>query len=398
MTCPAVPRDDTAEAILLMFLVGWILCFLVAAWTIPAMIALLLKQLRSRPVTDEFLSGPLISVIIPARNEEQQIRQSVQSVLQSEGVRLELIAVNDRSTDATGRLMEQVAADDARMHVIHISELPPGWLGKNHAMHVAAQRAAGSLLLFTDGDVIYKPEALAMALAHVRDHQLHHLCLLPRMLPGRILENAVVAFFGLSFSIGMQLQWIRTRWPLSYAGVGAFNLVDAEFYRGFGGHQPIALDVLDDVKLGKLVKRYGGRQDFQSAPELLSIRWQPSLWGVITGLEKNGFAALNYSIGGICLVTIVFLTGMILPYAAAAFLPGAAGSGFLATVVVWHVVYGAACVLSGAGFAVTALFPLAACIMVFAFWRSAVITLKQGGIRWRDSFYPLSLLRPAVYR
>jgi hypothetical protein len=218
------------------------------------------------------------------------------------------------------------------------------------------------------------------------------------MLPGSLLENATVAWFGLAFAIGTQLQLLHTRWIRSYAGVGAFNLIDARFYRSIGGHQPIALDVLDDVKLGKLVKNNGGRQDFQSGPELLSIRWQPSLWGVITGLEKNGFAALNYSLPQIGLVTVAFLSTMILPYVAAAALPFPTNSGFLAAALVWHLCYGAASALAGGGWKLAPLFPVAACIMAFAFWRSAFITLRQGGVRWRDSFYPLSQLRPAVYK
>jgi hypothetical protein len=381
-----------------MFITGWVLFIMVVLWVVPSTAALVRKQLRIHRSSIPGKFPELISVIVPARNEGENIEKALTSLLASEQVQIELIVVNDRSTDQTGQIIDRVAASDARIQPVHISQLPDGWLGKNNAMHVAAQRAHGQLLLFTDGDVIYEPLAIFSAVTFLRERRLEHLCLLPRMLPGSLLENATVAWFGLAFAIGTQLQLLHTRWIRSYAGVGAFNLIDARFYRSIGGHQPIALDVLDDVKLGKLVKNNGGRQDFQSGPELLSIRWQPSLWGVITGLEKNGFAALNYSLPQIGLVTVAFLSTMILPYVAAAALPFPTNSGFLAAALVWHLCYGAASALAGGGWKLAPLFPVAACIMAFAFWRSAFITLRQGGVRWRDSFYPLSQLRPAVYK
>ncbi|MBL8820291.1 MAG: glycosyltransferase [Planctomyces sp.] len=394
-----------------MYWFGWCLFGFVALWTIPPTIASVFKQLR--PLRLREPAGPgaaqdslrpdtrslsLVTVIVPAKNEEAQIRTALETILRSTHVRLELIAVNDRSSDQTGAIMDDVARGDDRLRVIHISELPEGWLGKNHAMHVAAQQAKGEWILFTDGDVIYEPLAIASAVDYSERLKLQHLTLLPRMLPGRMIENATVAFFGLSFTIGMHLHLIRTAWPFSYAGVGAFNLIRADFYRSFGGHTPIAMDVLDDVKLGKLVKRNGGVQDFLSASDLLSIRWQPSFWGVITGLEKNGFAALSYSIRQLLLMTAVFVVMMIGPYFMAAALPRESASGFIATVLLWHSVYGIASVLSGGGWRLIPWFPIGAISLAFAFWRSAVITLRQGGVRWRDSFYPLAQLRSRMYR
>ena len=293
--------------------------------------------------------------------------------------------------------MDEIAATDARLNVLHITELPDGWLGKNHAMHVASEKATGDLLLFTDGDIIYEPFAIEIAVRHFVRQKLQHLCLLPRMLPGNIFENAVVTFFGLAFAVGMQLHLIKTRWPLSYAGVGAFNLVDAKFYRSVGGHKPIAMDILDDVKLGKMLKKNGGMIDFQMAQKLLSVRWQPSLWGVVTGLEKNGFASLNYSIPQILIVTFVFLLTMVFPYVSPFVLTLREASGFIATATFWHLAFAVVVVQMPGGLPLTPLFPVGAMLMAFAYWRSAIITLRQGGVRWRDSFYPLAQLRKGLY-
>jgi hypothetical protein len=218
------------------------------------------------------------------------------------------------------------------------------------------------------------------------------------MIPGSYLENSVVAFFGFAVAIGQQTHLIPTRWPLAYAGVGAFNLIRSDTYQQFGGHRPIAMDVLDDMKLGKLVKQHGGRQDFLAAPDLLSIRWYDSLWQVISGLEKNGFAALSYSFRQLILFTLVFFATMIAPYFLAVFLPLPDSSGFLASVILWHPMYMITAVSFGGSWLLLPMLPVGACLMVFAFWRSAWITLRQGGVRWRDSFYPLDELRQRLHR
>lgn len=384
-----------------MFWFGWIIFAGVALSTIPAVIALKMKRLKlpssliGKDLGSDRLPG--VSIIVPAKNEEQQIGNALTSLLKSTGVDIELIAVNDRSTDATGRIMDEVAATDSRIRVVHVKELPDGWLGKNHAMHLGSQMATKELILFTDGDILYEPRALEAAVRHFRDRGLKHLCLLPKMIPGSLLENVLVCFFGLAFATGMQIHLIKTRWPMSYAGVGAFNLVNADFYRSLGGHQQIAMDVLDDVKLGKLIKRNGGLIDFQMADDWLSVRWQPSLWGVVTGLEKNGFASLNYSIPQILFVTVLFLTTMVFPCVAPFVLPTREASGFLATAIVWHLAFASLVFRLPGGWKLVPLFMAGPCIMAFAYWRSAVITLRQGGVRWRDSFYPLKKLRESLY-
>jgi glycosyltransferase involved in cell wall biosynthesis len=380
-----------------MFWFGWIVCFGVAAAVIPAVIALKLKRLKLPMTVQSGDPLPGVSIIVPARNEASEIRNALISLLNSEGVEIELIAVDDRSTDSTGQIMDEVAAADSRVKVIHLTSIEDGWLGKNHAMKVGASLATKKFLLFTDGDIHYVPKAIEAAVRHVQQHRLQHLCLLPKMEPGSLLENVLVSFFGLAFATGMQLHLIRTRWPMSYAGVGAFNLVEASFYRSFGGHQPIALDVLDDVKLGKMIKKNGGRSDFQMADEWLSVRWQPSLWGVIKGLEKNGFASLNYSVKQLVFVTLVFFVTMLFPCISPLFLPFHEASGFIATAAVWHVSYAGLVYRLPGAWRMVPLFMTGPCLMIFAFWRSAVITLRQGGIRWRDSFYPLKELRKSLY-
>ncbi len=381
-----------------MFWLGWTICALVAMTTVPAVIALKLKRLRmpldSAPKTEL----PGVSVIIPARNEQAQIRNALTTLLQSTGVRLELIAVNDRSTDRTGEIMDEVAATDPRLRVVHVTELPVGWLGKNHAMHLGSQAASQELLLFTDGDILYEPRAIEAAVRHLQSEKLQHLCLLPKMIPGSVLENVLVCFFGLAFATGMQIYLIRTRWPLAYAGVGAFNLVNARFYSSLGGHEPIAMDVLDDVKLGKMIKKNGGASDFQMADDWLSVRWQPSLWGVVTGLEKNGFASLNYSVRALLFTNLILFVTMVYPCLAYFVLPLSTATGWIATACIWHLVFAFMVYPLPGSWKLMPLFMFGPSLMAFAYWRSAFITLRQGGVKWRDSFYPLKQLRDSMYQ
>lgn len=412
---------------------GWLLFFSIAVWSVPALLWFLLRELkplpplRTRPEahdtsepeqpTPQLRIPGFVSIIVPACNEAAGIHASLKSLLKTEGIDFQIIAINDRSTDDTGRLMDSVAADDNRCDVIHIEELPEGWLGKNHAMHVAAERAMSSAsssdvapdqhyLLFTDGDVVYVPTAVASAVAEMQVRRLQHLCLLPQMLPGSAIENSVVAFFGLTVAIGQQVHLMPTRWPLSYAGVGAFNMVTQTIYEAIGGHRRIALDVLDDIKLGKLVRQEGGKQDLLAAPKLLSLRWYDNLWAVITGLEKNGFAALSYSGFRLAGVTVLFVATMMAPYVLAALLSWPQSAPYWATILLWHTMFAGVTVkfrqtssLSLMQSLLTSLlFPLAAILMAFAFYRSAWKTWRQGGVQWRTTFYDLQTLKHNIYQ
>ncbi len=343
-------------------------------------------------------TGVRVTVIVPARDEGQKIAECLRSLLESSFESLCVIAVNDRSQDDTGDVMDVIAEKDSRLQVIHLTELPEGWLGKNHAMSVAAKSANGDFLLFTDGDVLFEPDAIPAAIAHAELAKLDHLCLLPSMISGGYFEDALVSFFGLIFAVGTQTWLVRSPLRRAYVGVGAFNLVRQSVYEKLGGHEPIRMDVLDDVKLGKLIKGNGFRSDVLHSGGLLKIRWQSSTWGVICGLEKNAFAALDYSVLKMAIATVACSVVFFVPYAGVFCLEGRLGYGYLATVVLAHLLYSAIGCLFGGGWRIIPALPFAAVMMLFAFWRSTLKTLSRGGIVWRDTFYPLDTLRRNLYR
>jgi len=369
----------------------------------PSLVMMIRKRVsRCVPFTEIPAEWPLISVIVPAKDEAETIEVTLNSLLASDYPRLEIIAVNDRSTDETGAIMERVAAEAAQqnqksMQVVHIEALPADWMGKSHAMHQAAQRANGELLLFTDGDIIFTPQAISSATRIFLHKQLDHLCLLPQLARGGLIEMAFITFFGFLLTGGTFLWLVPTRWTLGYIGIGAFNLVRTSVYQAVGGFETIKLDVLDDIKLGKLIKHHHYRQDFYLGIEQLKVRWQPSAWGVITGVEKNSFASFHYSIIRVTLVTLIFILFFQAPFIVPFLFPLSQTIGFIVTVILLHLCYAVIAVLFSSGLRVTPLLFFASLALSFAIWRSAWITLKNGGVRWRDTIYPLDVLKKNLY-
>lgn len=379
--------------------VGWTLC---GIWTVGMGLPLLvLWRRRISRLTRDLADPehwPRLSVIITARNEGPRIRECLASLRASTYPNLEILAIDDRSEDQTGDVMVELAAEDPRIQVLRVTELPEDWLGKNHAMWTGSRAATGDLLLFTDGDVIYTPEALKTAVSFVVANRLDHLTLGPRMLSGSYLEEALVAFFGLLITTGTQ-SWLA-RWHTRhiYIGIGAFNLVSRTSYMAAGGHVPLRYEVADDMRLAQLLKRHGARADMLMAGNLLSVRWQDSAWSTITGLEKNGFAAAHFSIVRLLFGLSGAATLLYSPLVVLAASPGPSGRGFLAALICAHLGYAAAAAtFGGRPWVAPMLLPASAAIL-FAFLRSMVITLRQGGICWRDTFYPLADLRNGLYR
>jgi glycosyl transferase family 2 len=337
--------------------------------------------------------APLVSLVVAARNEARGIEAGARSLLAQHYPAFEILAVDDRSTDATGEILERLAAADPRLRVVHVRELPPGWLGKNHALSLGAAAARGEWLLFTDADVVMEPETLAKAIGMAERQGLDHLAVLPHFQMPGLLLHAFITYF-ICWGLTILRPW-KVRDPKSWrsAGVGAFNLVRATAYSKAGGHAPIRLRPDDDLKLGKILKRSGARSDVAIGSGLISVEWYHSLGEVIDGLMKNSFSLVDYHtalmLGGIPLYLGLGLG----PPAALAF-----GSGALQ----W---LGGAVVAVQLGFLVwgtgearvpkrsALLYPLINVVFAWIIFRALVLNLAQGGIVWRGTFYPLSELR-----
>jgi len=383
---------------LVILISGWVLFALWVLGSTPSLILTLWRSLdRVVARMPEPTAWPKVSMIVPARDEERKIEGAMRSKLAIDYPNLELIAIDDRSQDTTGAILDRLAAEDPRLCVVHLDSLPDGWLGKSHAMHVAAGRATGEYLLFTDADVFFAPGVLRKAVTMSEVRQLDHLALMPRMLSTGFFEQALELYFAMMLCIAAQPWLVRSSWRMSYVGIGAFNMVRRSAYEQCGGHTTIRLDVLDDVKLGKLIKRTGLRQDVLDSGGGIRVQWQDSFWGVVRGLEKNGFAVFDYSLAKLTVATTLMALISLSPYFAVALWPDARGLGFLSALVFIHGAAAFAARRIGFRMTVSAGLPVAIVTMIYAMWRSAFLTLRRQGVRWRDTFYPLSVLREHVY-
>jgi glycosyltransferase involved in cell wall biosynthesis len=356
--------------------------------------ALGLRRLDALECEDSLDNGPLLSVIIAARNEEKQIKASIQSQLKQSYEQIEWILVNDRSTDSTGKIMDELKKEDKRITVIYIQDLPEGWLGKNHALYTGFKHASGKWLLFTDADVKFEKEAFAKAIHYFEKHQLDHLTAAPYLSAKGFWLKSFVAFFLFGFSY-FKRPWMANN-PNSKigTGIGAFMLVSKEAYERFGTHEKIKMRPDDDLQLGMKMKRAGFRQRIVTALRLIEVEWYGSLKEAFVGLEKNTFAGLNYRISMVLFAILgVFLTH-VLPFVtvfsanktvALLSLGNILLSGILYIVIIKRMT-----LFSPSMFLV---FPITALLFIYSIIRASLLTFKRGGIVWRGTTYKLSELR-----
>ncbi|WP_432822469.1 glycosyltransferase [Trichloromonas sp.] len=336
---------------------------------------------------------PSVSLIAAARNEERNIAEAVRSLLQLDYPKLELILVDDRSEDRTGTLLDELAQNEPRLQVLHVTELPTGWLGKNHALWLGSQQAVGELLLFTDADVVMRPDTLKRAVALLSADRLDHLAATPEAHMPKLLLNMFIAAFGLFFAIFTRPWKARDPNSRCHIGIGAFNLVRAAAYRKVGGHRTIALRPDDDLKLGKIVKKAGCRQDLAYGTGLLQVEWYSSVGQLIRGLEKNAYAGTDYrlwlALGGVAFQ----LVASVWPYLAVLVTSGPTRLVYLAVVALLTLLIADSARFHGFSPWYAAGFPVTAALFAYIVLRTAILNHLHGGITWRGTFYPLDELR-----
>ena len=348
--------------------------------------------LREEPPLDRE-DLPSTSVVIPARNEERKIEPALRSVLEQDYGPLEVVVVDDRSTDDTGRILDRLAGEYDPLSVLHVEHLPEGWLGKNHALHRGAERATGDLLLFTDADVVMRPDVLRRSVGYLERRGLDHITVIPDLeMPGRLLE-AVTGTFKMLFGIYFR-PWAAAD-PESdrYVGTGAFNLVRASAYRDVGGHDPIALRPADDLKLGRLLKRSGHAQAAVFGTGLLSVEWYSSLPDLVRGLDKNAFAVAGYSLTRVAVGSVGLLLYLTWPAVAVVVGDGAVRWTNAAVVAVLSLMYADTSRFYGHSPWHGPAVPLTSLLMAFIGWRSALKAVVTRSITWRETEYPLDRLR-----
>jgi glycosyltransferase involved in cell wall biosynthesis len=301
--------------------------------------------------------------------------------------------VDDRSTDATPRILDEFATAHPRLCVVHVRELPSGWLGKPHALQKAYEASTGEWLVFTDADVRYQPDALRKVISLVRDRGMDHLSLLGDVDRSGFWDTVLITFFGMSFQLATDLSQVSNPASRSYVGVGAFQMMKRSAYEAAGTHRRLAMEVIDDMKLGKLVKQAGFRSGVAVAQDAVSVEWHLGLRNLMRGLEKNFFAAAGFRLRMVALQIVILLLFNVVPFFGLAF-----GSGWIRVLAGVTVLISLCFHLGGdLVMRVPPLYcltlPLGASVFCFILLRSTLLTLKQGGIYWRGTFYKLEDLR-----
>jgi len=372
---------------------AWFSRILQAAMGMPQVADIARPEWDRKPPTPD--GEPRVSIIVPSRNEELDIRATLESLLVLDYSDYEIIAVNDRSTDRTGEIMDEVLsrADRSRLRVIHVEELPDRWMGKTHAMWTAGKQATGDWLLFTDADVLFKPDALRRAIAYAEAEKADHVVLFPRMLMEHAGERMMIAFFQTMFVFGHRPWKVADPRARDHMGVGAFNMVRRPVYEAIGTYQALRMEVLDDMKLGKLIKNAGYAQRNVFGEDLISLRWVRGTFGMIDNLTKNFFAVLSFqwprTVASIFAMAFLNLG----PFLGICLAHGWARLPFAVALASLLGIYYGMSRLSDVAPYYFLLHPVSTCLVTYTVARSMVLTLRQGGIVWRGTRYPLDELR-----
>jgi hypothetical protein len=365
----------------------WVFAGLRMAWGV-------LKLPRLGEVTPlDAADCPSVSVLVSARDEEAKLAAALRTLVTQDYPRYEVIAVDDRSRDATPRLLDEFAQQHANLKVIHLSELPKGWLGKPHALHEAYKQSSGEWLVFTDADVRFAPDLLRRAVALARARSWDHLTVMPLLETEDFWERTALTYWSFGFFIGRQPREARNPRSGAFMGVGAFQLLRRAAYEAVGTHRRLAMEVIDDMKLGKLVKRGGFRSGAIVGEKWLHLRYAPGLGNIVRGFTKNFFAAAGFHLSLAVAAVAVTLAASVLPIVALAFTSGWARLLCAICVVVAVGLHAWVALLLNVSPLYSLTHPLGALILCYMMARSTAVTLWQGGVRWRDTFYPLEELR-----
>lgn len=392
-------RRGSTEVDLLWHASGWLLA---AAWLGRAIEAHFGMRTIADLLADE--SGPAaanaaVSVIVPARNEEHEIERCLRSLLAQTHGAVEVVVVNDRSTDGTGQIIDRLATEAGpRLRALHLTELPPHWLGKTHAMWTGARCATGEWLLFTDADVLFKPQTITRAVAYAEGVEADHLVLFPTMRLAGVGERMMMSFFGAMALLTRPMWRVSNPRSKAHVGVGAFNMVRRSAYERIGTFEALRCDVVEDLGLGLLIKQQELRQRIVTGDGLISLRWAVGALGIMRALRKNFFAIVRYRVSLMLAAVFFTLLVVLVPFAGALFAPQKAKSGYVAALIgmTWLYAHSSRFIRVSAVYVL--LSPLAAMAVAITMLNSALYSLVTGTVEWRGTKYSVSELRRELER
>ncbi|MDX1624019.1 MAG: glycosyltransferase family 2 protein [Gemmatimonadota bacterium] len=336
---------------------------------------------------------PSLAVIVPARDEAGAIEAALRSILSQRYPDLEVVVVDDGSTDATGEIVDRLAGEDPRLVALHLEDPPPeGWLGKIHAVERATRETSAEWLLYTDADVRFAPDAARRAVARAERERLDHLSAIPTVESPTAPMRVVVAAFGL-----LALVHAMDHHDPDHEdafGIGAFNLVRRAALERTPGWEWLRREPADDVGLARMIRAAGGRSSLVFGHDRVRLRWYGGLGATVRGFEKNAFGfagryrpgrTLAASAGG-----AVFALAPFAALAAPAWWARAAVGGVAIGLLAFAAVRRRRL---GLPFWPPLLAPLGVAALAWAIARSGLVAWRRGGIAWRGRLYPVQELR-----
>ena len=386
-------------AVVLSWLIAlvWTRVVLTALYHLPRMPNLLETRFNPPGEAAPEKNTPQITVIVPARNEAASIEATLRSLL-AQTIPVAIIAIDDRSTDPTGAIMDRLAAEPQphgkTLRVLHIETLPEGWMGKTHAMALAARETTTPWLLFTDGDILFRNDVLERALRFAHETQADHvalgLTLILESAGERLMTTVISCFTLLSFR-----PW-KTPDPAAKhdsVGVGGFNLIRSEVYRAIGGFEALRLEVLEDLRLGFEVKRQGFLQRVVFGRGMIRVHWASGALGMAHNLTKNFFAIFRFRpaalLSGALVLTLLFFGPVV-----GLFAPWPIRIASLLSLAMIALAHRYSCRhFTGIAFLYVLTLPIGTVLLIYSLLRSMIVTLWRKGVVWRGTFYPLDELR-----
>lgn len=338
---------------------------------------------------------PGVLIVIAVKNEENTLREALTSVCNLSYHNYKVLVINDRSTDSSGKILNELQAKYNHLSVININTLPPGWLGKNHALYTGYRSSDEEYLLFTDADVLFNKDVLPRAMNYCLINNLEHLTILPGIVSKSGTLRSVILTF-IFMLTALKRPWAaKIKTSKASMGVGAFNLVAREAYVRAGTHAAIAMRPDDDLQLAAHIKAAGGASDVLYGMEELQVEWYAGVKEFVNGLMKNAFCGFDYNIfkaaAGVAGVLLFF----VLPLPVVLIFGNClqrilVGCTFVCQAMLYGMMPGSkgkwwyACLSSYAG-----------AVIAYVMAKAVVITLYNGGVYWRDTFYSLTELRKA---
>ena len=367
----------------------------------------MLRTVRAVPLltdieVDDCDAPARLSVVVAARNEAATIESAIGSLSAQDYDDLQIILIDDRSTDSTGRIIDRLAQRDPRIRAVHITERPDGWLGKVHALHQGSRHADGEYVLFTDADVHFEPGALRRAMAYCVRNHVDHLAGIPNLRATPFVLTTIILTFMKLLTMKMRFWKVSDPQSPAYMGVGAFNLVRREAFEATAGFEWLRMEVADDVGLGLMMKRSGARCRLLQMRNLIGLHWYQSIPEMARGTEK-GFATVVGCSLWRCLWACAVLVGLELAPLVGLAVGGIALAGArglwawaAAAMAVAGATAVAAMVISAMPvsrwarqpFLPEVLTPLGTLVLAALFLRAGVLGRKRGGVVWRETFYP----------